>query len=396
MAVNLNEWNQIGSLKDLRKDFIDTPKGKQFRSLKVSEVVSVAQVRRAFTGLDELAESLKEVGQQSPIVVRPKNNDGLYVILQGERRWRAAQLAGFDRIDAIVVEDDVETNERILGQLTENIQRDDMRPLEISAAIKELLDAGLKATEVATKLGRKPSYVALYRDLLDLPEMIRLLAVQDKIKDATTLQILKKIYLARPDIAENLISSNLDNDGGITRSAARSLLSRCQQPEESQKVVERATPRKTTPSPSPFDTFAQTPVQEEPEVDQGDEVDGYGEKVESETQVETPRTAPASNIRHKLIDEDEEVRPEDFELPEAEETLPEGARRLQTSQVNIKLSMIDEEANDVLYGILVPDVVTDDPNEICVFSSGRYMLWPVSQVHVETVNEIKDESLAGW
>ena len=202
MPVDMEKWSQLGSLKDLRKDFDDTPKGKRLRSLRLEEVVSVAQVRHIFTGLEELAESMKEVGQQSPIVVRPKNADGKFVILQGERRWRAARLAGFKRIDAIVVEDEVETQERILGQLTENIQRDDMRPLEIAAGIKELLDAGLKGKEVAAKLGRKPSYVVLYRDLLDLPEMVRQLAVQDKIKDATTLQILKKIYFARPDIAE--------------------------------------------------------------------------------------------------------------------------------------------------------------------------------------------------
>lgn len=235
----------MGSLKDLRKDFDDTPKGKRLRSLKLEEVVSVAQVRHTFTGLEELAESMKEVGQQSPIVVRPKNADGKFVILQGERRWRAARLAGFKRIDAIVVEGEVETQERILGQLTENIQRDDMRPLEIAAGIKELLDAGLKGKEVAAKLGRKPSYVVLYRDLLELPEMVRQLAVQDKIKDATTLQILKKIYFARPDIAEELIREHLDDDGGMTRTMARSLLSRCQQPKEEPK-----------PEPAPSDDSA--------------------------------------------------------------------------------------------------------------------------------------------
>lgn len=401
MPVDMEKWSQLGSLKDLRKDFDDTPKGKRLRSLKLEEVVSVAQVRHIFTGLEELAESMKEVGQQSPIVVRPKNADGKFVILQGERRWRAARLAGFKRIDAIVVEGEVETQERILGQLTENIQRDDMRPLEIAAGIKELLDAGLKGKEVAAKLGRKPSYVVLYRDLLDLPEMVRQLAVQDKIKDATTLQILKKIYFARPDIAEELIREHLDDDGGMTRTMARSLLSRCQQPKEEPKPElapsdDSATKKKA----SPYDVI---PKQEEKEEEPADadpddvevEDEGFDEGEESGT--DEPRfPSSTSTVRHKLRNEGEEISPEDFELPSAENTLPAGGRRVQPAQVNIKLSIIDESSNDVLYGILVPDVVSDDPSEICVFSNGRHMFWPVSQVHIESVAELKDETLAGW
>ena len=370
MPVDMEKWSQLGSLKDLRKDFDDTPKGKRLRSLKLEEVVSVAQVRHTFTGLEELAESMKEVGQQSPIVVRPKNADGKFVILQGERRWRAARLAGFKRIDAIVVEGEVETQERILGQLTENIQRDDMRPLEIAAGIKELLDAGLKGKEVAAKLGRKPSYVVLYRDLLELPEMVRQLAVQDKIKDATTLQILKKIYFARPDIAEELIRPAPSDDSATKKKA------------------------------SPYDVIPkQEEKEEEPADEDSDDVEvedeGFDEGEESGS--DEPRVpSSTSTVRHKLRNEGEEISPEDFELPSAENTLPAGGRRVQPAQVNIKLSIIDESSNDVLYGILVPDVVSDDPSEICVFSNGRHMFWPVSQVHIESVAELKDETLAGW
>ena len=388
MAVNLDAWNQVSTLKSLRKDFNDTPKGKQFRSLKLNEVVSVAQVRRTFTGLEELADSLKEVGQQSPIVVRPKNDEGLYVILQGERRWRAAQLAGLERIDAIVVENDVETNERIFGQLTENIQRDDMRPLEIAAAIHQLLDAGLKSSEIAAKLGHKPSYVALYRDLFELPELVRQLAEQEKIRDATTLQILKKIYAASPDNAEELIRTHLDDEGGISRAAARRLLGRAQAPKNETPTSVVTTSSSDVSSTKETTEVTTNDVRTET-VEQT--TDKPSDKKERSRQPATP-----SGIRHKLQEEDEDVNPEDFELPETETTLPEGARRLQQNQVNIKLSIIDQETNEVQYGNLVPNVVSNDPAEVCVLTHGRYMFWPVSQVHIETVVELKDDALAGW
>ena len=57
MPVDMEKWSQLGSLKDLRKDFDDTPKGKRLRSLKLEEVVSVAQVRHIFTGLEELPKA---------------------------------------------------------------------------------------------------------------------------------------------------------------------------------------------------------------------------------------------------------------------------------------------------------------------------------------------------
>lgn len=389
MAVDMSKWGRVDSLKEMNKSFEDTPNGKRLRSLKLDEVVSVAQVRHTFSGLEELAESLKEVGQQSPIVVRPKNADGQYVILQGERRWRAAGIAGLKRIDAIVVDGDVELKERILGQLTENIQRDDMRPLEIAAAIKELLDSGMKAAQVAVKLGHKPSYVALYRDLLDLPEMIRQLAVQDKIKDATTLQILKKIYQARPDIAEELIRTHLDTEGGMTRAAARSLLSRCQQPEEPEKSEKK--PATTRKPASPYDVMPA--VEEEKEEASSESVET--KKTEGEDERQTEHKS-ATSIRHKLPNEDEEIRPEHFEMPEVAEELPPRGRRLLPALICIKVSMLDEKADDVLYGTLVNDVLSDNAAEICVNCNGELVFWPVSRVNIETVTELKDDSLAGW
>lgn len=367
MAVNLDEWNQVSTLKALRQDFGDTPKGKQLRSLKLNEVVSVAQVRRTFTGIEQLAESMKEVGQQTPILVRPKNKDGVYVILQGERRWRAAQLAGLKRIDAVVVDNDVDQTERIFGQLTENIQRDDMRPLEIAAAIKELLDAGLKGKDIASKLGYQPSYVALYRDLLDLPELVRQLAEEESVRDATTLQMLKKLYAVAPERADALILAHLDSDRSITRATVRKLLNACQ--EEPATVTPAVKPTEepvTDPAPA-----NETPVD--------------AKKADKPAR----KTTPAEPVEKPQDKQDEGN-------PMVDSPLPEGARRLLPSQVTIKLSILDEEANDVLYGILVPNVISNDPSKVCVLSGGRYLFWPVSQVHIETVGESSDDDLAGW
>ena len=89
--------NSLTSLSQLGQVIHDkSEKGKAFQTLAVDRIYSKAQPRTVFENLEELAESLKELGQQQPIVVSP-DNKGYYVIEQGERRWRAAKLAGLAR-----------------------------------------------------------------------------------------------------------------------------------------------------------------------------------------------------------------------------------------------------------------------------------------------------------
>ncbi len=153
--------------------------------------------------IEELADSIREYGLIQPIVVK-LNKNGFYTIIAGERRWRAARLAGLKEVPALIKEVSEKTEKEIT--LIENIQRENLNALEEAAGIKELIDVyGLTQDEVAKKLGRSRPAVANILRLLNLPEEIQklvkdntlsqgharaLLAVEDKEK---ALQIAKLI-----------------------------------------------------------------------------------------------------------------------------------------------------------------------------------------------------------
>jgi ParB family chromosome partitioning protein len=126
--------------------------------------------------LAELADSIRARGILQPVVVRPVD-DGDYEILAGERRWRAAQLAGLERIPALVRE---VPDEAALGiGLIENIQREDLNPIEEAAGLKRLIDEfRLTHDETAKAVGRSRSAVTNLLRLLELAK-----AVQDMLLD---------------------------------------------------------------------------------------------------------------------------------------------------------------------------------------------------------------------
>jgi ParB family chromosome partitioning protein len=135
------------------------------------------QPRRAFDeeSLVALADSLRERGVLQPVLVRPLPG-GKYELIAGERRWRAAQLAGLDAIPAIVrSHEDVETLEIAL---IENMAREDLNPVEEARACALLVDElGLTREDVGRRVGRSRVAVSNLMRLLDLPdEVIDLLA----------------------------------------------------------------------------------------------------------------------------------------------------------------------------------------------------------------------------
>lgn len=153
---------------------IDVDK-ENLKSLKITEVEpNREQPRKVFNqeALEELAESIKTYGVIQPIVV--SKQDGYYGIVAGERRWRAAKLAGLEEIPAIIREDDEQTNKEIA--LIENIQREDLNPYEKAMGIRHLIDKyGLTQEQVAKKLGKARSSIAnTVRILYLTPEVLEL------------------------------------------------------------------------------------------------------------------------------------------------------------------------------------------------------------------------------
>jgi len=123
-------------------------------------------------GLHALAASIREVGVLQPVVVRHGDEAGSFVLVAGERRWRAARLAGLKEIPAVVREGDATSG--LAEALVENLQREDLSPLEEAAAYKQLLeDFGLTHEEVGARVGRsRPSITNTLR-LLQLPASIQ-------------------------------------------------------------------------------------------------------------------------------------------------------------------------------------------------------------------------------
>jgi ParB family chromosome partitioning protein len=131
------------------------------------------QPRKSFDPgeLEELAASIREHGIIAPIIVE-EAGDGAYTIIAGERRTRAARLAGLAEVPVILR--DYSSEKRMEVSLIENVQRADLNPIEEAAAYKKLMElTGLSQDEVSAKVGKKRSTVANALRLLRLPAEIR-------------------------------------------------------------------------------------------------------------------------------------------------------------------------------------------------------------------------------
>ncbi|MEA2009550.1 MAG: ParB/RepB/Spo0J family partition protein [Actinomycetota bacterium] len=147
-----------------------------FAELELDEISPSPQqprVRFDEDALGGLAASIREVGVLQPIVVRPGEKDGSYLLIAGERRLRAAGIAGLATIPAVIRE--AESDERYLSEaLIENVQRKDLSPLEEAAAYRNLLeDFGMTHEQVAARVGKSRSSVTNTIRLLQLPAPIQ-------------------------------------------------------------------------------------------------------------------------------------------------------------------------------------------------------------------------------
>lgn len=121
--------------------------------------------------LQGLADSIRQHGMLQPITVIPLSRVNMYRIVTGERRWRAAQMAGLDVIPCVVKE--LDTESILTEQLIENMQREDLQPLEKAQAIAQVKRAlGATNRELASRLGMSERAVGYLLDLLELPEEI--------------------------------------------------------------------------------------------------------------------------------------------------------------------------------------------------------------------------------
>lgn len=162
-----------------------TALGKGLESLlpeKTEEIINIditriipgeQQPRKVFkdTSLHDLAASIKEKGVLQPVIVS-RTGDGTFRLIAGERRWRASSLAGLKKIPAIVRE--VSSADSLEIALIENIQREDLNPVETAEAFHRLTrDFNLTQEELSAKVGKDRATVANYLRLLKLPDEIK-------------------------------------------------------------------------------------------------------------------------------------------------------------------------------------------------------------------------------
>ncbi|HWW45229.1 MAG TPA: ParB/RepB/Spo0J family partition protein [Acidimicrobiia bacterium] len=180
-------------------------------------------------GLGALADSIREVGLLQPVLVRPAG-DG-YELVAGERRWRAAHRAGLQMIPAIVRQ--TEDHRALQAALVENLQRDDLNPLEEAAAYQQMIeDFSMTHEQVATTIGKSRAAVSNTMRLLQLPP-----SIQRALREARLSMGHARALLGTPDrafqeaLARRAIKDDLSvraveeavrarNDGGEPEPAA--------------------------------------------------------------------------------------------------------------------------------------------------------------------------------
>lgn len=174
-------------------------------------VPQTGQPRRHFDSakLDELAQSLKDHGLLEPLVVRKRPGTDQFELIAGERRWRASQRAGIKEV--LVVVRDVSANDAFELALVENVQREDLDPIEFAEALDRLIrDHNYTQESLARRVGKDRSTVANALRLLKLPDKVREMVVAGELSEGHA-----RALLGVPDehgiaqIAEKVIRGHL-------------------------------------------------------------------------------------------------------------------------------------------------------------------------------------------
>ncbi len=172
-----------------------------------------AQPREEFDqlALERLATSIKERGQLQPVRVRLDQSRGVYVLICGERRWRAARMAGLPTLTCVVADAPESAEELLALQLIENALREDLKPIEQAKAFRTLMDRnGWSGNRLSQELGIDQSSVVHALRMLELPVEVQTKVEEGRLPASTAYEISKvpDPDLQR-DLAEQVVSKNL-------------------------------------------------------------------------------------------------------------------------------------------------------------------------------------------
>src|SRR5215203_7194993 len=186
--------------------------------------------------LESLAESIRSHGIVQPLLVRRRGNG--YELIAGERRWRAAKLAGLSHVPVVVKE--VPDESLLEIALIENIQRESLNPIEEAQAYKKLIESvGLTQEALASRVGRDRSYITNYLRLLRLPDDLQQLVKEGRLSTGHARTLLA---LTDPDLQRRVARQIID--GGLSVRATEQLVQRA----GAEKPARQTTPQQVDPN----------------------------------------------------------------------------------------------------------------------------------------------------
>ena len=218
LGRGLSSFLDVDGFDDIVETKKDEDKGKSSSNissyLPIEQLVpNLNQPRKDFSTdeLNSLASSIEDTGIIQPILVR--RNNGVYEIVAGERRWRAAQIAKIHEVPVLIKE--LTDEEVVKISIIENIQRVDLNPIEEANSYKQLIqDFGYTQEKVSASLGKSRSYIANSLRLLSLPESIIIFLKEGKLTSGharALVGVKNSEFLARKIIEESLSVRDIEN-----------------------------------------------------------------------------------------------------------------------------------------------------------------------------------------
>ena len=192
LSPNTEELERVGTAENISSEGLVYIATEQI-------IPNPHQPRQVFDddGLSSLADSIKTAGLMQPIVVRNSSVEGTYELIAGERRWRAAQLAGLTQMPSLVRNLDDQTSAE--WALIENLQREDLNPIDRAEAFDRLVvDFGVTQQDIATQIGINRSSVANFLRLNDLD-----VYAKDAVRDGRLTMGHAKVLLGIPDMSHS-------------------------------------------------------------------------------------------------------------------------------------------------------------------------------------------------
>lgn len=215
-------------LKEINENKANEEKVEYIKLIDIEPNPSQARKKFSEESINELATSIKNYGVLQPIIV--ENKGKYYQIIAGERRWRAAKVAGLNEIPCLVRNESEQTAKEI--SLIENIQRENLNPIEKALGYKELIDNyNLKQADLADKLGISRTYVTNTLRILNLDPRVIELALEGKLTEGHCKTL---VSIEDPEQQYKLALKIIES-GGTVKDLERTLKNKKKAPKKDSK-----------------------------------------------------------------------------------------------------------------------------------------------------------------